>query len=518
MKEVRNLVLVLGDQLNRDSAAFDDFDDSQDVVWMAEVQEEATHVWCHQRRIALFFAAMRHFRDALREAGFTVHYHELTHRPGDDLGADFATVLRKDIRRLHPRRLILVRPGDYRVLEAFRQLATETGHELQIRADRHFYCSVKEFEGFAGTKKLVLMETFYRWARKRHGVLMSQDGKPLGGAWNFDKDNRDPFGPTGPGHIPHPPVFRPDQVTGEVLALVAKRFSDHPGNLQGFDLPVTPRDAQRLLEHFATQALAQFGPYEDAMWCGEPFLYHSRLSSSLNLKLLNPRECVSAAVSAYESGSAPLNSVEGFVRQILGWREYIRGIYWRQMPDYESLNYLGHTLDVPSFYWDGQTDMACVRACMRHVLDYGYAHHIERLMVLGMLAQLVGVHPRRFHEWHMAMYVDAVDWVSLPNALGMSQYGDGGLVGTKPYCATGNYINRMSNYCGACRYSYKSAIGERACPFTTLYWDFLDRHYGQLKGNARLAFQIKNLERKRAKGGLARIRQQAQTLRTQWFE
>jgi deoxyribodipyrimidine photolyase-related protein len=345
---------------------------------------------------------------------------------------------------------------------------------------------------------------------------MSHDGKPGGGAWNFDQENRNTFGAGGPDSVPAPPRFRPDQSTRAVLAVVASRFSNHPGGLAKFDLAVTSHDAHCLLDHFTKHALPQFGRYQDAMWCGEPFLYHSRLSSSLNLKLLNPRECVSAATAAYERGSAPLNSVEGFVRQVLGWREYIRGIYWSRMPNYRSLNYFGHTLDVPPFYWDGNTDMACVHDCMRQVLEHGYTHHIVRLMVFGLLAQLVGVDPRRFHEWHMAMYVDAVDWVSLPNALGMSQYADGGIVGTKPYCATGNYLNRMSNYCGRCRYSPKVAIGENACPFTTLYWDFLDRHYRKLLGNARLAFQIRNLERKRSKGELAGVRRQAEALRTRW--
>ena len=253
------------------------------------------------------------------------------------------------------------------------------------------------------------------------------------------------------------------------------------------------------------------------MWAGEPFLYHSRLSAPLNLKLLNPRECVAAAIDALHTGQAPLNSVEGFVRQILGWREFIRGIYWLKMPEYAELNQLNHQLDVPSFFWDGRTEMNCLRESMRQVLDHAYSHHIHRLMVLGNFALLWGVHPRRFHDWHMAMYLDAVDWVSLPNALGMSQYGDGGIVGTKPYCSSGNYIHRMSNFCRDCRFDHRKRTGEDACPFTTLYWEFLDRHSDQLESNPRMAFPIKNLKELRSKQPeLTLIRQRADELRDAW--
>jgi deoxyribodipyrimidine photolyase-related protein len=249
------------------------------------------------------------------------------------------------------------------------------------------------------------------------------------------------------------------------------------------------------------------------MWTGEPFLFHSRLSVALNLGLLDPRECVAAAVAAYESGKAPLNSVEGFVRQIVGWREFVHGVYWHFMPGYIEKNALGcEDRDVPSFYWDGGTEMRCVREGMQAVLDHGYAHHIVRLMVLGLFAQLLGVHPRRFHDWHMALYLDAIDWVSLPNTLGMSQYGDGGIVGTKPYCASGAYVKRMSNFCAGCRYDPKQAVGEKACPFTTLYWDFLARHRRRFAANRRLAMQMRNLDRKPA-ADVAAIRRQAKALR-----
>jgi len=494
----RHLLLVLGDQLNRDSAVFDGLDPREDAVWMAETRREATHVWCHKQRLVMFFAAMRHFRDDLREAGVTVHYHALGEDPTGDRGEDFAAVLGADIQRLQPRRLIVVEPGDYRVWQMLRDCARVHGIELEIRADRHFYCGIAEFRDWAEGRRELLLETFYRRLRKRHGILMDGE-QPEGGVWNLDRDNRRSFGRAGPGKLPAPRAFPPDALTREVMAMVARRFPDHPGRMEAFALPVTRTHALQFLEDFIAHRLADFGAFEDAMWAGEAVLYHSRLSVALNLKLLDPRECVDAALQAHRAGRAPLNSVEGFVRQILGWREYIRGIYWLHMPDYAERNALDcEDREVPGFFWNGETDMQCVAGAMQAVLEHAYTHHIQRLMVLGLFAQLLGVHPRRFHDWHMAMYLDAVDWVSLPNALGMSQYGDGGIVGSKPYCATGKYIQRMSNYCGQCRYNPGEAVGEDACPFTTLYWDFLERHAARFRPNRRMALQVKNLDRKRA--------------------
>jgi len=516
---MRNLVLVLGDQLDRKSAAFDDFSPEEDRVWMAETPQEVTHVWCHKLRIALFFAAMRHFRDELSDRAILVHYHELTRNPADDFGQTFGDILSRDLDRFKPERLVVVHPGDYRVLNDLQQTAEKHELTLEVRTDRHFYCQPEEFAEYMEGKKDLRLEYFYRWLRKKHRILVEDDDSPVGGDWNYDHDNRESFNKQGPESGLKPRRFRPDDVTREVLELVAARFAEHPGSLDHFDLPVTHSEARTKLREFIKHRLPNFGEFEDAMWTGETYLYHSHLSACLNLKLLNPRECVDMAVEAYEQGSAPLNSVEGFVRQILGWREFIRGIYWMHMPDYAERNYFEHELDVPSFFWDGETDMRCVSESMQHVIEHGYAHHIHRLMVLGNLSQTLGVHPLKFHEWHMAMYLDAIDWVSLPNTLGMSQFGDGGIVGTKPYCASGNYINKMSNFCGNCRYNYKKRVGEDACPFTTFYWEFLDRHYNRLKNNRRLNFQIKNLERLREKNGdeLRQIHDRADELRSRWY-
>ena len=514
---MRNLLLVLGDQLTHDSDAFQGFDPSSDAVWMAEVDREATYVWAHRLRLIYFFSAMRHFRQELKAKDVPIHYHALQTDRRKDRGTDFSTILTKDVRRHSPERLVVATPGDYRVLEELRVTAKTLGITLEVRPDRRFFCSRQAFQDHAEGKKSLVMEHFYRRMRKEHGVLMEDAKRPVGGQWNFDRENRENFGAKGPKKISKRPVFSRDKITQEVVAMVRKRYGDHPGRIDGPLLPVTRRDSRKFLKHFIQEILPDFGRFEDAMWAGEPFLYHSRLSILMNIGLLHPEECVSAAVQAHSRGEAPINSVEGFVRQILGWREYIRGIYWLEMPRYGKMNYLNHTLDLPSFYWDGDTDMLCMRESMNHVLSHAYAHHIHRLMVLGLFSLLYGVHPAKFHQWHMAMYVDAVDWVSLPNTLGMSQYGDGGVVGTKPYCATGAYIHRMSNFCGSCPYDYRETVGEKACPITTLYWEFLDRHYDKLKDNRRMGFQIRNLEKKRLeKDQMKAIGKHARALRKRW--
>ena len=493
----RKFVLVLGDQLDADSAVFNDFDPDQDALWMAENVEESTHVWCHKVRLTFFFSCMRHFRDEQRDLGRTVHYHELTSDGRKDSGKGFSDILKASIRELKPERLVWVLPGDFRVASQLEDTAQEMDLPYDILPDDHFYTTPEDVEEFAHDRKNLVMEYFYRGLRKKHGILVDDKGKPEGGEWNYDQDNRETFGKKGPQDLPSPPSVTPDEITKEVMAMVEKRFGDHPGTLDHFDYPVTRKEATSELRKFIKYRLPMFGTFEDAMWKGESTLYHSRLSAVMNNKLLPAKTCVKKAIDAYKSGDAPLNSVEGYVRQILGWREFIRGVYWLHMPEYAEGNALrtGDT-EVPKFFWDGDTDMACAADCMKSVVNHAWSHHIPRLMVLGEFSLLLGAHPYKFHEWHMAMYVDAIDWVSLPNTLGMSQYGDGGIVGTKPYCASGNYIKKMGNFCSACRYNPSKATGDDACPFTTLYWDFLDRHQKHFSDNRRMNFQMKNLERK----------------------
>ena len=514
LRRPRHLVLVLGDQLDAKSAAFDGFDPKLDAVWMAEVAEESTHVWSHKTRIALFLAAMRHFRDGLRERGVTVHYRALEDAPN---AGTLAEALLVTASRLTPQKLIVVQPGEWRVEQSLLTAARQLGVELEIRPDRHFLSSREEFAAHAKGRKQLRMEFFYREMRRKHAVLMDGD-QPVGGAWNFDADNRESFGKSGPGDVPQPTGFPPDETTRGVLELVAKHWAKHPGNLKRFDWPVTSEQAQAALQDFIEHRLPNFGKYEDAMWSSggglfaQPYLFHSRLSAAMNLKLLDPRQVIAAAEEAYRKGRAPLASVEGFIRQILGWREFVRGIYWHFMPGYRELNALKASEPLPDFYWTGKTEMNCLREAIGQTLEFGYAHHIQRLMVTGLFTLLLGVKPQAVHEWYLAMYVDAVEWVELPNTLGMSQHGDGGLMASKPYVASGKYIERMSNYCAGCRFDPAKSTGDDACPFTTLYWDFLLRHEKFLGKNQRMAMQLKNLARLEAPKRKA-IQQQATQFR-----
>ena len=491
MPELRHLIVVLGDQLDLDAAGFDGFDPDQDAVWMAEVAEEATQVWSSKPRTALFLSAMRHFALALQGAGRPLHYTQL-----DALNnaGSLQAQLQSDMQRLRPAALVMTAPGDWRVLQDIKAVAVAGKLPLDLREDRHFFCSVRDFAAHAKGRKSLRMAHFYSEQRKRHDVLMD-GGVPVGGQWSFDADNREAFGAAGPGDVPPRSRFAPDAVTQEVIALVNTRFAEHPGRLESFGWPVTRAQALQSLQAFITERLPLFGRYQDAMWPGDPWLYHAHLSAALNLKLLNVREVVAQVQAAYLDGRAPLASVEGFIRQILGWREYVRGVYWTQMPGYLERNALGANENLPAWYWSGATDMACLRDALAQTLTHGYANHIQRLMVTGLFALMLGVDPKQVHAWYLAVYVDAVEWVELPNTLGMSQYADGGVMGSKPYIATGKYIQRMSPHCKGCRYDPAQREGDKACPFTTLYWDFLMRHQAILAANPRMALQVKNLAR-----------------------
>ena len=489
---MRNLILVFGDQLNLDSAAFDDLDTDQDLVWMAEVQEESTHVWTHKARIALFLSAMRHFREELLAKNIPVDFQRLDMRGNR---GSFAEELTAAIEKHKPQRLVCVQPGEWRVLDRVRQVANENNLELDIKPDRHFLCSPEEFAEHADGRKQLRLEFFYREMRRKHDILM-EGSKPVGGQWNYDAENRGSFGKHGPEDRRKVIGFTPDDITAEVIELVQQKFPDHPGSLEEFDWPVTTEQARRALTDFIKHRLPQFGEYQDAMWTEEPYLYHSRISAAMNLKLLDPREVIDEAVIAYRTGEVPLNGAEGFIRQILGWREYVRGIYWLYMPEYLERNELQAEQPLPEFYWTGETEMNCLHQAIGQTLQYGYAHHIQRLMVTGLFALLLGVDPKAVHEWYLAVYVDAVEWVELPNTLGMSQYAAGSIMASKPYVATGKYIDRMSNYCAGCRFDPKLATGKDACPFTTLYWDFLARHRDSLQSNNRMSLQLRNLDRK----------------------
>lgn len=487
---VRRLAIVLGDQLDPAADAIKGLDTSRDAILMMEVSEESTHVPSHKQRTVLFLSAMRHFAKHLAQSGYRVRYVRLE---DPDNTHSFRGEIDRAVHELMPERILCTHPGEWRVKNLIEEATRAAGVPLETRPDRHFLVDLEDFDAWMAGRKQPAMEHFYREQRRRMNALLENDGRPTGGDWNFDEDNRRAF--KRAPKVPKPYSSRPDAVTQAVIHLVEERFPDNPGSIESFRWPVTRTQALKALDDFVQNRLAEFGTYQDAMWADEPFLYHSLLSASLNLKLLDPRECIGKALTAYESGQAPLNSVEGFIRQIIGWREFIRGIYWHEGQDYGSRNWLDQHGTLPEFYWTGRTDMVCMRQAIGQVLACGYGHHIQRLMVTGNFALIAGVDPRLISDWYLAMYVDAVDWVTLPNTLGMVMHADGGVVGTKPYAASGKYIERMSNYCRGCPFDPAARIGSKACPFTTLYWDFLIRNRRRLSGNRRMSMMLRNVDR-----------------------
>ena len=498
---VESLRLVLGDQLSRDNPALAGLDPSRDRVAMIEAAGEAGHVRSHKARIALFLSAMRHFAQALRDDGVPLEYVALED-PGPP---SLVGRLEALVAALRPRELVVCEPGEWRLLVALQDLAARLGLPLRVLADTHFLCSTEAFARWAGRGKALRMEAFYRRMRVQHRVLMRDDGEPEGGRWNFDEDNRGAYPRTGPGPIPAPARFAPDAITREVLALVERRFPDHPGSTASFGWPVTREQALEALARFVEARLGGFGRFQDAMWTGTPFGWHALLASSLNLKLLDPREVIGAVERAWraqpaadrDADRAPLGlaTVEGFVRQVLGWREFVRGVYWLDMPGLADANHYGARRALPAWWWTAETRMACMRETVGQTMREGYAHHIQRLMVTGNFALLAGLAPREVAAWYLAVYVDAVEWVELPNVAGMALYANGGRFTTKPYAASGAYVKRMSDYCRGCAYAPDVRTGPRACPMTTLYWRFLDAHEAELAANPRTALMARNVAR-----------------------
>lgn len=470
------LILVLGDQLSFDLASLRAADKSQDIVVMAEVTAEATYVRHHPKKIAFIFAAMRKFAAALAADGWTVRYAQLDDT--QNAGSIPAELLRR-AEESGAKKVIATRPGEWRLIEALEQ----TPLQMTVLEDDRFLATHAEFEAWADGRKALRMEYFYRDMRRKTGLLMD-GGKPVEGKWNFDHDNRK----AAPDQISYsgPLPFEPDQITRDVLELVSASFADHFGTLDNFNFATTRKDALRALEHFIIHALPRFGDFQDAMLSENKFLYHAVISPYLNAGLLGPLEICHAAEAAYKEGHAPINAVEGFIRQIIGWREYVRGIYFLEGPDYTGRNSLDHTRDLPALYWGGETKMRCLSKAVAQTRDEAYAHHIQRLMVTGNFALLAGVNPEQVHEWYLEVYVDAFEWVEAPNTIGMSQFADGGIIASKPYVSSGAYINRMSDYCKGCHYAVKEKTGETACPFNLLYWDFLLRHEDRFANNPRM--------------------------------
>ena len=477
------LRLVLADQLTHTVTALQGLNKARDCVLLSEVMEEATYVPHHKKKIAFLFSAMRHFAEELEADGVSVIYGRLDDK--DNQGS-LTGQIRQAVKRVKPSRIIVTEPGEYRVLEMMKTWQNLFNIPVEIRPDDRFLANHADFANWAKNKKQLRMEFFYREMRKKYSILMEPDGTPTGGEWNFDKDNRKPpkSGMVLPPRLSH----KKSDITKAVLALVKARFDNHFGALDPFPFAVTRAEALKELDHFIEHILPNFGSYQDAMVAGEPYLYHSLLSTYLNAGLLLPLEICQKAEQAYRKRTAPINSVEGFIRQILGWREYIRGIYWYFMPEYGERNTLSATRPLPDFYWGAPTSLYCVAEAVRHTREHAYSHHIQRLMVTGNFALLAGLDVKAVQNWYLAVYSDAYEWVEMPNTLGMALFADGGIVASKPYAASGKYINRMSNYCKQCKYDPNEMTGENACPFNSLYWDFLLRHEDKFRGNQRMPY------------------------------
>ena len=484
------LRIILGDQLSNEISSLSGINAEEDIVLICEVFAEATYVKHHKKKIVFLFSAMRHFAEELRvEKNYQVEYLKLN---DPEPMQSFTQAVEKTLAKHKIDEIIVTSPGEYRVLTEINIWQELFGLPVDIREDARFLCNQVEFKNWSKDRKNLRMEYFYREMRKKYSILMDGD-QPIGGKWNFDLENRKPPNPNF--DIPETFSSEPDAVTLDVMQLVEDKFSDHMGVLSDFHFAINAAQAKIALEQFIDERLKYFGDFQDAMIQGKPWMYHSHVGLYLNCGLLSPLECIQAAEQAYHDSHAPLNAVEGFIRQILGWREFVRGIYWNEMPDYASLNFFEAERDLPAFYWDADTKMNCVHQSVKETSQNAYAHHIQRLMVLGNFALLTGIDPVQVNAWFLSVYADAFEWVELPNVSGMALFADGGYLASKPYAAGGGYINKMSNYCKSCSYSVTKKSGPDACPFNYLYWDFLERNRNKLGNNHRIGMMYKVYDR-----------------------
>jgi deoxyribodipyrimidine photolyase-related protein len=483
-------IWILPDQLSLRHSALAEGNPSTDCVLMIESRAGATRARTHKIKLAMQHAAMRHFARALEGEGWRVSYHRL--------GEDASQALTHH--RKHHRELTMMAPNSMHEENAVRKLARKHDFDLRFTPPVQFLRSREDFVGWARGKRRLLMETHYRQMRERLGILVDADGRPEGGRWNLDHENRKAVSDwrrEGEVLPAAPPSWASDRITTEAIADVTRWFPQAPGRAEALWLPVTRKQAIEVLDGFVTHSLPRFGDFEDVMLTRSRRVFHSTLSAPINLGLLDPLECVEAAVRAYRAGHAPLNAVEGFVRQIIGWREFINGVYWLRMPTYAQSNELGAVRPLPGWFRTAETPMRCLRTVLQETLDTSYNHHIQRLMVLGNFMLLSGISPQEGLHWFSEMYCDAFEWVMAANVLGMSLHADGGFMATKPYAGSGAYISKMSDYCEGCAYKPSVKHGPRACPFNLLYWDFYDRHAERFAANPRTSMMVRQW-RKRA--------------------
>jgi deoxyribodipyrimidine photolyase-related protein len=487
--KMTNLHVILSDQLSDSISCLEGYDPANDTIFMCENFDDMTNVKHHKKKIAFLLSAMRHFAEELKQKGYKVEYRKLNDKNhAGSLKGEVGRFLKNHL----VKRIIITHPSEYRSFKDIQGWKKAFKIPVEIREDDRFYCTQEEFAKWAKDRKQLRMEYFYREMRKKHSILM-KSSEPIGGKWNYDAENRKP--PKEGLKIPSPYSKKPDKITEEVIKLVAKSFSSHFGDLEPFYFAVTRSQALDALKLFIKERLSNYGDYQDAMIENKPWMFHSHLSFYINCGLLLPKECIQAAEDAYKKKKAPLNAVEGFIRQILGWREYVRGIYWLKMPKYSKENFFKAKRNLPDFYWTAKTKMNCLHQCISETQQNAYAHHIQRLMVLGNFALLAGIDPEQVNEWFLIVYADAYEWVELPNVSGMILFADGGYLASKPYAAGGSYINKMSNYCKNCSYKVTEKNGANACPFNYLYWDFLQRNRDQLQSNQRIGMMYKTLDR-----------------------
>lgn len=482
-----SLILVLGDQLTMDRGALKQARPGEDVILMAEVKDEALYVKHNKHKIVLIFAAMRHFCEQLRTAGFEVVYFDY------DAGlTSLYQAVQEGLKQTSAVQLRVCEPGEYRLQQDMQSWSP--GVPMEWVQDDRFLATAEEFAAWAEGRKQLRMEYFYRLMRRKYHLLLDEQGQPEGGKWNFDAENRK--GWRGQESIPERSHTDIDAITAKVITLVDAAFADHPGDLSQFRLAVTTAAAEAQFEEFLQRALPMFGRYQDALTEDSEWLFHSLISMYINIGLLDPLTVCQHVEAHWRAGHCELSAAEGFIRQILGWREYVRGIYWLFMPDYKSRNTLAARHPLPDWFWTANTDLRCLHRALQQSLDHGYAHHIQRLMVIGNFALLAGLDVDQVCDWYLAVYSDAFEWVELPNTLGMALYGDGGVMASKPYAASGKYLQRQGDHCKQCRYSPSQTTGENACPYNSLYWSFLHRNQDHLQNNPRMGLALANWKRK----------------------